>query len=94
MAREREENFKEMELWEHLAELRARLIRSVAYVGIGMVAAWIFFDPLFVISHLHWPCAGEARGRTSCHATRVSLADRRAGATGDIGSRPGSRRTG
>ena len=37
--REHDENFKEMELWEHLAELRSRLIRSVGYIAIGMVAA-------------------------------------------------------
>src|SRR5262245_3832948 len=55
--------------------------------------ARIFFDPPFVISHLHWPCAGAAHGPTSCHATRVSLADRRGAAIGDIGSRRGSRRT-
>jgi sec-independent protein translocase protein TatC len=47
MAREREETFKEMELWEHLAELRARLIRSISYLGIGMVTAWMLFNPMF-----------------------------------------------
>src|SRR2546423_8532758 len=41
-----DENFKEMELWEHLAELRSRLIRSVGYIAIGMVAGWIFYGPL------------------------------------------------
>jgi sec-independent protein translocase protein TatC len=43
------ENFKEMELWEHLAELRSRLIRSIAYVGAGMVAAWMVYEPLLAI---------------------------------------------
>jgi len=51
---EPEEDFKEMELWEHLTELRTRLIRSVCYVGLGLVIAWaiypwlnnLFFAPL------------------------------------------------
>jgi sec-independent protein translocase protein TatC len=49
-----QEDFKEMELWEHLAELRARLIRSLCYVILGLVVAWqiypwlndLFFAPL------------------------------------------------
>ena len=44
--RENDDDFKEMELWEHLAELRSRLIRSVAYIAIGMVLGWIFYGPL------------------------------------------------
>jgi len=47
MARERPEDFKEMELWEHLAELRSRLIRSVLYLVLGMTLAWLWFDPLY-----------------------------------------------
>lgn len=51
---EQEEDFKEMELWEHLAELRTRLIRAAIYVMVGLVAAWqiypwlweVFFRPL------------------------------------------------
>lgn len=42
---EREE-FKEMELWEHLAELRTRLIRSACWVLLGLVAAWCVYKPL------------------------------------------------
>jgi sec-independent protein translocase protein TatC len=37
---------REMELWEHLAELRGRIIRSLGYLAVGMVIAWIFYDPL------------------------------------------------
>jgi sec-independent protein translocase protein TatC len=48
MARQKaEETFKEMELWEHLAELRTRLMRSILYLVVGMVVAWIFFEPLY-----------------------------------------------
>lgn len=51
---EPEDDFKEMELWEHLAELRSRLIRSVCYLVLGLVIAWqiypalwdLFFRPL------------------------------------------------
>lgn len=51
---EHTEEFKEMELWEHLSELRARLIRSACYIILGLAIAWqiypwlnqIFFAPL------------------------------------------------
>ncbi len=35
---------KRAELFEHLAELRNRLIRSVLYVCVGAVAAWVLYD--------------------------------------------------
>ncbi len=47
--REDGENFKEMELWEHLAELRSRIIRSLTYIVLGMVVAWIFYDWLWAL---------------------------------------------
>ncbi|MBI2843096.1 MAG: twin-arginine translocase subunit TatC [Armatimonadetes bacterium] len=34
---------REAELSEHLQELRARLIRSILYVGVGAVAAWFLY---------------------------------------------------
>jgi len=43
MARDEREEFKEMELWEHLAELRTRLIRSICYLALGLVVAWIVY---------------------------------------------------
>jgi sec-independent protein translocase protein TatC len=49
MAAEHEENFKEMELWEHLAELRTRMIRSLLYVGVGMIVAWNLYPWLWKI---------------------------------------------
>src|SRR4029450_7581728 len=68
-----------------------------AFVFPGAVSirtyARIFFDPPFVISHLLWPPAGVAHGRTSSDAPRVSLANRRGAATGDSGSRRSSRKT-
>lgn len=38
---------KQLELMEHLAELRNRLGRSVAYIAVGMVVGWIFYDFFF-----------------------------------------------
>jgi sec-independent protein translocase protein TatC len=51
------DDFKEMELWEHLDELRSRMIRAALYVCLGLGVAWaiypilwkIFFDPILPI---------------------------------------------
>src|SRR5438105_344425 len=37
------------ELVEHLAELRARLIRSVVYCGLGMVVLYLFYKPIYTL---------------------------------------------
>jgi sec-independent protein translocase protein TatC len=49
MATETGENFREMELWEHLAELRTRLIRSVVYLALGLVVAWSFYPWIYKV---------------------------------------------
>lgn len=46
MARDPE---RRAELTEHLAELRARLIRSVIYIVVGFVAAWLLYPRLLAI---------------------------------------------
>jgi sec-independent protein translocase protein TatC len=38
---------REMELWEHLSELRSRIIRSLIYITVGMLVCWLFYDELF-----------------------------------------------
>jgi sec-independent protein translocase protein TatC len=38
---------REMELWEHLSELRSRIIRSLIYIVVGMLLCWLFYDELF-----------------------------------------------
>ena len=38
-----------MTIWEHLEELRKRLIISIASVMIGFIACWFFREPLFHI---------------------------------------------
>lgn len=40
-------NEKSAELFDHLAELRVRLVRSVIYIAIGTVTAWFFYQSLF-----------------------------------------------
>jgi len=40
---------KRAELFEHLAELRARLIRSAVYLVIGTAIAWVFYKQLFAL---------------------------------------------
>lgn len=35
------------DLITHLAELRARVLRALAYLALAMVVVWIFFDPLY-----------------------------------------------
>jgi sec-independent protein translocase protein TatC len=49
MARTERDEFKEMELWEHLAELRSRLIRSALYVVLGMALAWAFYPKIYAL---------------------------------------------
>jgi len=38
---------KRAELFEHLAELRARLVRSFAYIAGGMVVAYFLYTPIY-----------------------------------------------
>lgn len=40
---------KELELLDHLGELRGRLFRSIVFIVIGMAVAWIFFDQLYAL---------------------------------------------
>jgi len=43
------DEFKEMELWEHLQELRTRLVRSLAYVALGLVVGGIAYPWVFKV---------------------------------------------
>jgi sec-independent protein translocase protein TatC len=50
MIRDERDDFKEMELWEHLSELRSRLIRAGCYLLLGLAIAWCLYgwlDHLF-----------------------------------------------
>ncbi len=40
---------EEMELVEHLEELRWRIIRSLIYIALGTVFAWFFYDKIFAL---------------------------------------------
>jgi sec-independent protein translocase protein TatC len=44
---------EEMGFWDHIEELRMRLVRSAIYVAIGGVAAWFFRSPL--LAALEYP---------------------------------------
>src|SRR2546422_9955461 len=37
---------REMELWEHLAELRSRIVRILIYLVLGAIVCWLVYDPL------------------------------------------------
>ena len=41
---------REMELWEHLGELRGRIFRAMLYLVVGMAICWVFYDPLRAFS--------------------------------------------
>lgn len=40
---------RQLELVEHLAELRARLVRTIAYVFVGMAVGWTFYRFFFEV---------------------------------------------
>lgn len=59
MVAEPQEEAKEMGFWDHVEELRQRLIRSVIYVAVASVAAWFFRTPL--LRALEYPALEGAR---------------------------------
>ncbi len=38
---------REMSFWEHLAELRSRLLWAILFWAIGSVVAWVYYDEIF-----------------------------------------------
>src|SRR5262245_31588234 len=40
---------REMELWEHLAELRTRIMRSLGYLVVASIVCWILYPYLLAI---------------------------------------------
>src|SRR5437868_4713259 len=34
---------REMELWEHLSELRSRLVRTILYLAVGAIVCWFLY---------------------------------------------------
>jgi sec-independent protein translocase protein TatC len=51
---------REMELWEHLAELRTRIMRSLLYVAIGAIICWCVYP--FLKQLIEAPLAPIAKG--------------------------------
>lgn len=56
-----------MSLMEHLEELRTRLLRSVMYLGAGMVVAWIFHNRLIAL--IQKPLVNIGLSMTMTHPT-------------------------
>jgi len=44
---EETESGKQLELLEHLTELRTRLVRTAVYVGLGTIVGWVYYKPFF-----------------------------------------------
>jgi sec-independent protein translocase protein TatC len=59
MAETANEEAKEMGFWDHVEELRQRLIRCALYVAVASVAAWFFRTPL--LTALEYPALEGAR---------------------------------
>ena len=54
----RERDRKEAGFWDHLEELRWRIVRSVIYVTVAMTAAWVFREELLTL--LRYPAEAGA----------------------------------
>ena len=48
-----------MSFWDHLEELRARILRSAAYVAAGTLVGWVIRDTRLLV--LRWPAEAGAR---------------------------------
>jgi sec-independent protein translocase protein TatC len=44
---EKKNHEKQLELTEHLAEFRTRILRSLVYITLGMAVGWAFYDSFF-----------------------------------------------
>ncbi len=40
---------REMSFWEHLAELRARLLWALLFWAIGSIVGWVYYDAIFAL---------------------------------------------
>lgn len=49
LGRRRSGSGRELELMEHLSELRIRLIRTIVWIALGMIVGWCFYDKFFLI---------------------------------------------
>jgi len=56
-----------MPLVEHIRELRARLLKSLLGICVGMIVGFVFFTPIW--KFIEGPfCRAPIRGKTGCHA--------------------------
>ncbi|MBP6964606.1 MAG: twin-arginine translocase subunit TatC [Armatimonadetes bacterium] len=63
---------RQLELLEHLTELRTRIIRVVVYVAVGMLFGWIFYSRFF--SFLTAPVSVFLKGDSSFLITGITEA--------------------
>ena len=61
---------RQLDLVEHLAELRTRLVRSVLYVGLAAIAGWVFYPFFFAL--LSKPVAPVLKGGSKFLLTGVA----------------------
>jgi sec-independent protein translocase protein TatC len=61
-ADEKDEGGKPMSFWEHLEELRTRLIRSVMALFVGCIAAWEFHGRILEMLKMPFAAAWHAAG--------------------------------
>lgn len=58
-----------MTLFEHLAELRSRLVKAAAFIVLGMIAFWFLYDPLFHLFSDPFYNAVRSLNRANLNAT-------------------------
>lgn len=49
---------KEMTFWDHVEELRTRIVRCIIYVSVGTAVGWIFRSQILAV--LRWPAESAA----------------------------------
>jgi sec-independent protein translocase protein TatC len=59
----------QMTLFEHLAELRSRLVKAAAFIVLGMIAFWFLYDPLFHLFSDPFYNAVRSLNRANLNAT-------------------------
>jgi sec-independent protein translocase protein TatC len=59
MARKSKPTADELTFWDHVEELRTRIIRSLAYIGVGAAVAWVVRKQL--LAALEYPAVEGAR---------------------------------
>lgn len=62
-----------MTLSQHLRELRYRMLVSAAALAVGVIVAYVLWEPIF--EFLRQPYCGTRRGRTNCNLYSLGIFD-------------------